>query len=106
MLDQVNIEEAVSTESITVEESEQREESEKTESDFNLNLSAESNEDTLLDADLDAIIEKATNLNENEESINLNEFDESELAYLACVCHILQLAINDAFKLIKYFFKR
>ncbi len=104
LLDQVNIEEAVSTESITVEESEQREESEKTESDFNLNLSAESNEDTLLDADLDAIIEKATNLNENEESINLNEFDESELAYLACVCHILQLAINDAFKLIKYFF--
>ncbi len=48
LLDQVNIEEAVSTEFITVEDSEQREESEKTESDFNLNLSAESNDSSRL----------------------------------------------------------
>jgi len=76
---------------------------ENTESSYiNLNLSADSNH-SLIDAELYEIIRKATS-NENDDQIELNEFDESQLAYLACVCHLLQLAINDAFKVVKYFY--
>ena len=103
LLEKVNIEEE--NETITIDDSEkraekevieQRGENENTESsDINLNLSADSN-DSHIDAELDEIIRKATS-NENDDQIELNEFDESQLAYLACVCHLLQLAINDAF---------
>ena len=78
LLEKVNIEEE--NETITIDDSEKRAEKEVIEqrgenvntesSDINLNLSADSN-DSLIDAELDEIIRKATS-NENDDQIELN----------------------------------